>query len=277
MKCRQCGTVNVPSAKFCSHCGASLSGGMVAEGIAAKVEPSTVAIPAGGHAELTVSVRNDTHLVEHVDLSIDDPTAAWAKVSPAMLRMMPGTTSAAVVRLEPPRSAAVAAGLHPLRVTVTRSGSGELLANADARIELGPFYEVSAQVIPRDGAAWFGSRRVVWLDNTANAEVTVHLAGSDPDNALRFSGIDEPLTLPPGAKISRAIRVNAHVPNVHVRRKRHEFAIAASWGERQQVVASAALFQRSLFPLIALGVLVLLAALLLLVLVLLIILLLVHH
>ena len=74
MKCRQCGTVNVPSAKFCSHCGASLSGGMVAEGIAAKVEPSTVAIPAGGHAELTVSVRNDTHLVEHVDLSIDDPT-----------------------------------------------------------------------------------------------------------------------------------------------------------------------------------------------------------
>jgi hypothetical protein len=258
MRCPNCGTLNGPTAQFCSHCGTSLTGTVRMEGIAARVEPSAVAIAAGGQAEVTVSIRNDKHVVEHVELAVDVPTAAWAKVAPPTLRMMPGTTSVAVVKLVPPKSSTVAAGPHALRITVKRSGSGEVLAYGDARVEVGPFYELSAQVIPRDGAGWFASRRRVWLNNTGNDDVTIRLQGSDPDDVLRFAGVDGPLMLPPEANMSRAIRVRSRTPNMHLRRKRREFAVTASWDERQQVVASGVLVQRGLILVIVLVLLALL-------------------
>lgn len=252
MTCQRCGTINGPSASFCAHCGASLTGTVIDGTIAARIEPPAVAVVPGGRVEVTLSVRNDTSIVEHVELTLDTPREGWAEVEPSQLRMMPGASSQAVVRLLPPRSTAVAAGLHPLRIAVNRAGSGELLAFADARVELGSFYEVSAQVIPRHGPGWLGSRRHIWLDNTANAEVTVELTGSDPDDMLRFTGISGPVTIPCGAKISRAIRIHGRRPNLHLRSKEREFTVAASWGDRQKVVASGALTQRSLIVLLLL-------------------------
>jgi hypothetical protein len=250
MTCARCSTPNVPAAQFCANCGASLTGALLDQSIAARLEPATVTVRPGGQVELTLRVRNDTRIVEHVGLTVEDPHGGWALVSPAELRMMPGASSTAVVRLMPPRSAAVPAGAHPLRVAVARSGTGALLAHADARVELEPFYEVSAQVIPREARAWFRSRRCVWLNNTANAEVTVLLAGSDPDDALRFAGTGGSVTLPAGAKISRKISVNAQRPNLSLHRRPRDFAVTATWGERQKVVASGLLAQRGLIVLV---------------------------
>jgi hypothetical protein len=246
--CPRCRTVNVAEARFCAQCGASLTDAVAVEGIAAHLAPATVGVAPGARAEVKLSVRNDTRVVEHVTLVIEDPDGGWAEVAPIELRMMPAATSSAVVSLVPPRSAAVAAGAHPLRVAIARSGSGEILAHADARVELGPFYEVSAQVIPREGRGWFHSRRRVWLDNTANTEITVQLAGSDPDEALAFVGLAGSVTLPPGAKLSRQIRVTARRPNLSLHRRPRDFAVTASWGERQKVVASGVLAQRALIP-----------------------------
>lgn len=250
MICARCSTANVGAAQFCSNCGASLTGPMLDPGIAARLEPAMVTVDPGASVDLTLRVRNDTRIVEHVGLTVEDPHGGWALVTPVELRMMPGASSTAVVRLEPPRSAAVAAGAHALRIAVARSGSGALLAHADARVELEPFYEVSAQVIPREARAWFRSRRYVWLDNTANAEVTVQLAGSDPDGALQFAGTGGSVTLPVGAKISRKISVNAQRPNLSLHRRPREFAVTATWGERQKVVASGLLAQRGLLILV---------------------------
>jgi hypothetical protein len=250
MICSRCQTANVATAQFCLKCGASLTGAVLDQGIAARLEPAMVTVDPGGRVELTLSVRNDTRIVEHVGLTVEDPSGGWALVAPEELRMMPGATSTAVVRLVPPRNAAVLAGAHPLRIAIARSGSGALLAHADARVDLGPFFEVSTQVIPRDARAWFRSRRSVWLDNTANAEVTVQLVGSDPDDALRFVGTGGVVTLPPGAKISRSISVSARRPNLSLHRRPRDFAVTASWGERQKVVAGGVLTQRGLILLL---------------------------
>jgi zinc-ribbon domain len=255
MICSRCHTVNVAGAQFCAHCGASLTGAVSEELITAKVEPAIVSVPPGGHAKLTVSVRNDTRVVEHVGLGVDAPDGGWVSVMPPELRMMPGASSAAVLQLEPPRSATLAAGLHPLRVAVRRSGSGELLAYADGRVQLGAFYAVSAQVIPRDGAAWLASRRRVWIDNSANAEVAVRLSGSDPDEAVVFRGVDGPITIPPGTNISRSIVVRARRPNTRLHRKPQEFTVAVSWGDQQRVVASGVLIQRAFVILVVLSLL----------------------
>jgi zinc-ribbon domain len=258
MICPRCSTANVATAQFCSKCGASLTGPVLDAGVAARLAPETVNVDPGGRVELTLSVRNDTRIVEHVGLTVEDPSHGWAQVAPESLRMMPGATSTAVVRLMPPRSGAVPAGAHPLRVNVARSGSGVLLAHADARVELGAFFEVSAQVIPREARAWFRSRRRVWLDNTANAEVAVQLVGSDPDDALRFTGTGGSVILPPGAKISRPITVNARRPNLSVHRRPRDFAVTASWEETQKVVVSGVLAQRGLILVLALLIAVLL-------------------
>lgn len=258
MICPRCRTANVAAAQFCAHCGVSLTGERDDELITARVEPPIVAVPAGGHVKLKVSVRNDTHVVEHVGLRVDDPDGGWVSVMPEELRMMPGASSSAVVELEPPRTASLSAGLHPLRVAVRRSGSGELLAYADGRVQLGAFFAVSAQVIPRDGAAWFASRRRVWIDNSANADVTVQLSGSDPDDAVRFRGLDGSVTLPPGAKISRAVVVRARRPNLRLHRKPREFSVGVTWGNEQRVVAGGMLIERA-FVVLALLALLLIA------------------
>lgn len=252
MTCPRCSRSNDPGARFCAHCGASLDDFQASEArISAIIEPQTAAVDAGKRIDVTLSVRNDRHVVEHVDLSLADPEGGWGAIEPLKLRMMPGTSATAVVRLSPPRSASVPAGPHPLRVAVTRSGSGELLTYADARIDVRPFSEVSATISPRHSKGWFSSGRLrIWLENPSNTEVTIRVSGSDPDEKLRFRGLEREISVPPGPRIPADFKARGHGPNLHLRSQKREFSIAAEWGERQKVVASAVFAQRSLIYLI---------------------------
>lgn len=63
-----------------------------------------MSVTPGGSATTTLTVRNDSDIVEAYRLEVVGECAAWTTVEPEGLSLYPGTSETVTIRLSPPRS-----------------------------------------------------------------------------------------------------------------------------------------------------------------------------
>lgn len=88
------------------------------------VPSDRLSVRPGDEASCEITVRNTGHVVDSFHLEPLGALAAWMRVEPAQLPLMPGTEGTAVVYFEPPRTAADRGASAVGGARAARRGSG---------------------------------------------------------------------------------------------------------------------------------------------------------
>ncbi len=147
----------------------------------ATIAPAALSIDPGTAATLTVSVLNDTLLVESFELSAVGGAAVWTRIEPATLTIYPGQTETATVTVLAPRLPEAVVGQVALGVRARAVEQPDVSVVAEALLTVNPFTETEAELLPRI-AHGRGRKRVrVAIDNRGNVPLVAQVAGQSDD------------------------------------------------------------------------------------------------
>src|SRR5262245_15954050 len=108
----------------------------------------TVAVTPGQETRTTMTVRNDSDIVEAYTFEVVGECAPWTTVEPVRLSLYPGTSDQVTVVLRPPRSPAVRAGEKPLGVRVLPTERPDSVVVSETIVLVEPFAEQRAELVP---------------------------------------------------------------------------------------------------------------------------------
>jgi hypothetical protein len=186
-----------PEARLCSG----------AVGAVVQLEPRTIAVAPAGQARVSVRIRNAGSVVDQFSLAVVGDSAAWSTVEPPTLSLFPGAEGAATVTFSPPRLPSVPAGAMPfgLRVESKEDPSGSVVE--EGTLELEPFTDVSAELVPRTSRGSTGATHDLAVDNRGNVPLDVALSAVDPDRLLEFDIRPPAIRADPGTAMFAKVRV----------------------------------------------------------------------
>ncbi|MEE6282129.1 COG1470 family protein [Georgenia sp. MJ170] len=165
----------------------------------AKLEKSSVQLAAGGIETIPLQIRNNSEIVEGYRFEVLGVPGAWATVEPAEITgLFPGAETTATVSFNPPRSASVPAGQLSFGIRVIPTQHPEQAVVPEGMVEVLPFLETTAELVPRTSRGRGGAVHHVAVDNRGNAPITVSLEAVDAGELLELTARPATLTVEPG-------------------------------------------------------------------------------
>ncbi|MEV0006921.1 hydrolytic protein [Streptomyces sp. NPDC051840] len=174
------------------------------------IPPVTVA--PGETATTTVTVRNDSDIVEAYALEVVGGCAAWSTVEPARVSLYPGTSETVTIRLEPPRSPDIRAGEMPLGVRVLPTENPDAVHVLETTVHIGEFRELQAELAPRRRRGWLRGRYRLAVRNQGNTPVRVGFTAGQQGEELAFTFSTPSPELEPGESKEVGLRVRTGKP-----------------------------------------------------------------
>jgi hypothetical protein len=160
---------------------------------------ASVVVAPGDTETTSLTVRNDSEIVEAYTFEVVGPCAPWTEVEPERLSLYPGTSGTVTVRLSPPRSPSVRAGEQPLAVRVLPAERPELVTVPETTVTIQPYGQLDAALEPQRRRTWWrGGRFTVRLGNQGNDPIDVALDAADAGQELRYRGVPSHTALEPG-------------------------------------------------------------------------------
>ncbi|WP_225824425.1 hydrolytic protein [Streptomyces naphthomycinicus] len=171
-----------------------------------------VTVAPGDIATTSLTVRNDSDIVEAYSLEVIGDCASWTTVEPARVSLYPGTSETVTVRLEPPRSPEVRAGDVPLAVRILPAEHPESVRVPETTVHIGEFHELHAELAPRRRRGWLRGRYRLAVRNQGNSPVTVGFTAGQAGEELRFAFSPAERKLEPGESAETGLRVRTGKP-----------------------------------------------------------------
>jgi beta-lactam-binding protein with PASTA domain len=172
----------------------------------AALDPPRSVLEAGREGTATLSVRNDSEIVEEYSFQVVGDPAEWARVDPPGVTVYPGQSATAVVAFKPPRSSAVPAGENPYGIHVLPAKRAENATVPEGVIEVLPFYETVAELSPQTARGKGAEQYRVSVANRGNAPVAVALAGKSASDELGLTLGESRRTVEPGTTWTSELR-----------------------------------------------------------------------
>ncbi|MFG2602851.1 hydrolytic protein [Streptomyces sp. NPDC048514] len=171
-----------------------------------------VTVTPGGTASTSLTVRNDSDIVEAYTLEVVGDCAAWATVEPERVSLYPGTSETVTIRLAPPRSPHVRAGDVPLGVRVLPAEHPESVTVPETTVHIEEFHELRAEVLPRRRRGWLRGRYRLAVRNEGNRPARVNFTPEQAGEELGFGFTPAELSLEPGESAETRLRVRTGKP-----------------------------------------------------------------
>ncbi|MFG2884126.1 hydrolytic protein [Streptomyces sp. NPDC048297] len=171
-----------------------------------------VTVTPGGTASTSLTVRNDSDIVEAYTLEVVGDCAAWATVEPERVSLYPGTSETVTVLLNPPRSPRVRAGDVPLGVRVLPAEHPESVRVPETTVHVEAFSELRTELAPRRRRGWLRGRYRTAVRNEGNTPARVTFTPEQAGEELRFGFAPAELTLEPGESAQTRLRVRTGKP-----------------------------------------------------------------
>ena len=217
-------------------------------GAVTTLSTNQLSVDPGGEVICLVTVRNTGSVVDEFSLSVVGETGQWASIEPRTMSLVPGKDQVAQVRFRPPRSAQVTAGEWPfgIKVACREDSTGSVVE--EGVIEVAPFADVSAELIPRNSRGRFGERHTVALDNRGNAPASAVMTASDPDNLLTFRFDPAGLVAEPNTAAFGRVRIRPRKRFVRGPAKTHTFQVQVQPETAPPVTVDGTFLQEALIP-----------------------------
>ncbi|MFE7185845.1 COG1470 family protein [Streptomyces erythrochromogenes] len=171
-----------------------------------------MSVMPGGIATTSLTVRNDSDIVEAYRLEVVGDCAAWTTVEPERVSLYPGTSETVTIRLAPPRSPQVRAGDVPLAVRVLPTEQPEAVRVPETTVHVERFRELRAESAPNRRRGWLRGRYRIAVRNEGNAPVKVGFTPAQPGEELKFDFAPPTLKLEPGESAEVVLKVRTGSP-----------------------------------------------------------------
>src|SRR5215813_4589527 len=220
--CPHCGRENQCPESFCENCGAFLGwdDGRPADsqpfaqqesqpdeqraGVQIEIKNDLIEVTPGNAASTAFTIKNLGTKVEEFRLSVSGPE--WFLVEPATMRVFPGVEATGTMQAAPPRKPSSVAGVTPFQLTVTSALHAHVSTSASGRIDVAPFYELAAELVPTSSSGRRLTRHRVTLDNRGNVPLRIALNPADVADGLRLD-VPAVADVPPGTVIEVPVAV----------------------------------------------------------------------
>jgi hypothetical protein len=195
-----------------------------------------------------VQVHNTSDIVQAYGLEPLGALARYATIEPPVLRLYPGTSGQAQVTLVVPRSGEVPAGQYPFGVKVTPTEAPNESVTQETTIEILPYLDTTAELIPRTSRGRNGAIHDLAVDNRGNVPVRFAAAGVDDSQALAFEVKPQSFEIGPG---------EARFTEVHVKPvqrfwrgpdRTHQFSVTVTPEDGAEVVLAGTHLQEARIP-----------------------------
>src|SRR2546427_1660219 len=173
----------------------------------ATLASKAVTVTPGGEAFSEVRIRNSGTVVDQFTVEVLGDASAWAIVEPAVIPLFPGAEAVARIRFKPPKSSSVPARVVPFAVRVKSREDARASLVEEGVVEVGPFNDTAAELIPRTAKGSSHARAQLALDNRGNVRINARLTAADPDRKLNFTITPPALTAEPGTASFASIRM----------------------------------------------------------------------
>jgi hypothetical protein len=167
-----------------------------------------VTVTPGGEAVSEVRVRNSGTVVDQFTLEVLGDASAWAIVEPAVIPLFPGAEAVARIKFKPPKSSGVLARAIPFAVRIKSREDARASLVEEGVVEVGPFNDTTAELIPRTTKGSSRARAQLALDNRGNVRINARLTAADPDRKLNFTITPPALTAEPGTASFATVRLS---------------------------------------------------------------------
>lgn len=214
----------------------------------ATLDTPNMRLDPGGQITIPVTIHNTGEIVEGYEITVVGPPAAWATVEPRTVSLYPGSSTTATVLFHPPRAASVPAGELQYGVVVTPTEHPEEAVVPEGVIEVLPFLETTAELMPRTSQGGRYGRHQIAVDNRGNVPVTVGLMGFSDGDRLDFRIRPPAMTIAPGEAVFGDVRA---IPRKRLWRGApvtHPFAVTVSPQDSLPVELQGTYLQTSLIP-----------------------------
>ncbi|MBE1603783.1 hypothetical protein [Actinopolymorpha pittospori] len=171
-----------------------------------------VTVTPGAIATTTLTVRNDSDIVEAYDLTVAGACADWTTVKPARVSLYPGTSETVTLTLAPPRSPEIRAGEVPLGVRVLPNEHPESVKVLETTVHIGEFHELRTELAPRRRRGWLRGRYLPAVRNQGNTPVRVSFTPGQAGEELGFTFAPAEPALEPGESTEVRLRVRTAKP-----------------------------------------------------------------
>jgi hypothetical protein len=219
-------------------------------GASASALPSPLPVVPGEEALCEVRVRNTGTLVDEFSFEVLGSAAAWTRVDPQVLRLLPATEGMVTLHLSPPRDPSSLSGQTPFGLKVnSRQELGEVVK--EGVLDVAPFVEVAAKVVPHTARAWISTEHTLTVANKGNGALDATLTASDPDDLLRLEASPPVVRADPGGQAGSAIHARARKLKLFGRAQHRNFQVLVEphgGGPAQPIALDATMMQRSLLP-----------------------------
>jgi hypothetical protein len=169
-------------------------------------------VAPGGTATTSLTVRNDSDIVEAYSLEVVGDCASWTTVEPARVSLYPGTSETVSIRLEPPRSPAIRAGELPLAIRVLPIERPDAVRVPETTVHVEEFHELRTELRPRRRRGWLRGRYRLAVRNEGNTPVQVGFAPGQAGEELAFAFNPAEPKLEPGESVEVGLRVRTGKP-----------------------------------------------------------------
>ncbi|HEY4331851.1 MAG TPA: hypothetical protein VGM78_04755, partial [Ilumatobacteraceae bacterium] len=176
-------------------------------GASATLTAREIVVAPGTEARTIMRVRNTGNVVDQFDLQVLGVAAEWATVEPPSISLFPGIEQSVHVVFHPPRASSSTAGRFPFAVKALSHEDPNGSAVDEGVIDVLPFDERGAELIPRTSQGKRSATHELAVDNRGNAPIVVQLSGSDAEGTLGFSFNPPQLAIAPGATEFAKVRV----------------------------------------------------------------------
>jgi hypothetical protein len=167
-------------------------------GASVTLSAPVVQVEPGGEATLDVRIKNTGTVVDEFQLDVLGDAASWAAAEPPAISLFPGAEETVRVLFRPPRSAAIGAGPLPFGLRVQSREDPEGSTVEEGTVQVQPFFEPFAELVPRTSRGSRGANHDVAIDNRGNTRLSAELEAYDEDRLLRFD-VDPPgIVIEPG-------------------------------------------------------------------------------
>jgi hypothetical protein len=230
----------------------------------ATLASKAVTVTPGGEAVTEVRVRNSGTVVDQFTLEVLGDAAAWAIVEPPVIPLFPGAEAVARIHFKPPKSPSVLARAVPFAVRVKSREDARASLVEEGVVEVGPFNDTTAELIPRNAKGSSRARAQLALDNRGNVRINARLTAADPDRKLNFTINPPALTAEPGTASFASIRLSPRQRFMMGPPKLNPYKVHVHQDGLPTITVDGAMQQEGLIPRWALPALIGLVALLLL-------------
>jgi hypothetical protein len=165
----------------------------------ATLDATSIELTPGASTTVPLHVRNTGSIVEGYRIEVLGVPQPWAVVEPAVIDgLYPDEVTTATITFNPPRTAEVPAGTFPFGVRVIPVEHPDEVAVPEGVVEVLPFLDTTAELVPRTSHGRRGGTHQVAVDNRGNVPITVHLECSDANDDLKFAVRDRVVSVAPG-------------------------------------------------------------------------------